>query len=123
MNFDVAHLLDDSKEIWTEIKQMKTQFNELSEIKRKLAILNRLPSDTDFNQLKHRVEMCENINNNYKRRMDDLDKRLKGMEAKGAGGQQVASVERMNTENSQDENSVRALIDKLEKQLKKFKDD
>lgn len=82
---EITQLNEDSKDIWSDIKQLKAQLNEMSEIKRKLSALSRLPNEADFSQLKKRVDLIENVNNNFKRRMDDLDKRLKMLEAKGTG--------------------------------------
>jgi hypothetical protein len=72
----------------------------MNEIKRKLALLTRLPTETDFNQLKQRIEMIENINNNFKRRMDDFDKRLKTIDIRPAGVTNNISVEHLNSEHS-----------------------
>jgi hypothetical protein len=116
---DVGKLTDDSKDIWSDIKQIKTQLNEMSEIKRKLSVLSRLPNEADFNQLKKRVDLIENINNNFKRRMDDFDKRVKILEAKVTG---AATAERPTTEDHSSEDSLRVIVEGLERDLKSFRE-
>lgn len=77
---DINKLTDGSKDIWSDIKQIKQMLNEINEIKRKLSILNRLPKESDFTQLKHRVDVIENVGKNQKKRINEIDNRLKVVE-------------------------------------------
>lgn len=121
ISLELKSLTDDSKDIWSDIKQLKGNMSELNEIKRKLAQLARLPTEADFNQLKNRVDLIENINTNFKRRMDDFDKRLKKIESSRGGiGNQPDRVQ-TEEELSSDE-SLRSIVEKLQQDLKSYKE-
>lgn len=63
--------------------------------------------------------MLENINNNFKRRMDDLDKRVKVLEGKTTTG--PSGLERPNSSNSNDE-GLKSMIERLDEDLKNLRD-
>ena len=93
--------------------------SEIQEIKRKLSLLARCPTEADFNMLKQRLDMIENINGNFKRRMDDIDKRLKILQEKTLV--QGNKTDDQNELSNDDVNGGN--LEAIELELKAFKDE
>ena len=123
-NKDMIKLTDDSRDIRQDVKSIQQQINDMNELKRKLVVLNSMPTDADFNKLKNRMDVVENVNNTFKRRMDDLDRRIKILEGRAAGHNHVpSSIERLNTDDAMSvEDAMKRQIDSLEQDFKSFKE-
>jgi len=65
--------------MWSEINLIKNSIGEFAEIKRRVAALSRLPSEGDFNTLKTRIDMLETYQNSSRRKVEDHDKKIKGL--------------------------------------------
>lgn len=82
-----------------------------------------MPTDADFNKLKNRVDVVENVNSTFKRRMDDFDRRIKILEGRAAGHNHVPTIDRMNTDDGMStEDIMRRQLDDLQLEFKNFKD-
>ena len=83
---------DELKMTLAEIKLIKDQLNEFNSLKRQVASLSRGPTEAEMIKLKGRVDICENTDGQIRKKLTDLEKKIKMLKNTGEtenAGQEV----------------------------------
>lgn len=84
---------DELKMTLAEIKLIKDQLNEFNSLKRQVSSLARGPTEAEMIKLKGRVDICENTDGQIRKKLTDLEKKLKMLKSSGEAGNTAAEVD------------------------------
>lgn len=77
INMTFNSMQNEFKDFLTDYKLFKSDVGDIVELRRRVNLMAGLPDESEFKQLKAKVDTCETFNNKARKLLEDYDKKIK----------------------------------------------